>query len=427
MRYPPEPCCQLLMAENKNVRLLLVEVLAQNQGREATRALAMRALVDLHAEVREAALLALKDRPLEDYEQLFLSGFRYPWAAVADHAAEGVVALELRDLVPKLIPLLDLPEPGTPFRMTINNKKTMIVAREVVRINHLSNCLLCHPASFDNADLVRGLVPTRETAPQGYGGNSPGNFVRADITYLKQDFSICQPVQNPGNWPAHQRFDYLVRFRPVTQEARSAFQLKNQNANHYPQKDAVLYTLRELTGQDRGRTSAAWRKGPPFKFTKLPTPQEEAFHISSALVKASPVEQQDLLGQFLVAEDTVYNLALAQAIPQLPIGVQKKTREILTERLIRSSDEVLRQHLVSESREIRVAAIHACGRAEVKALVPDLIDQLADADKDTAKRLRWALEQLTARDFGPGATATEVERAAAISEWREWWKKHGGK
>ncbi len=426
---------QLLMAENKAVRLVLVDVLAQIKGRDATRALAMRALVDLHPDVRAAALRALRERRREDFADLFVAGFRYPWPAVADHAAEGVVALELHDLVPRLIALLDLPDPAAPFKMTMPNKKTVVVTRELVRINHLSNCLLCHAPSFDRGDLVRGLVPTPGEAlpapvstPRYYEGDR-GNFARADITYLKQDFSVCQPVPNHGPWPGHQRFDYLIRFRPASAQEFAAYQLKARDARPiYRQKDAVLYTLRELTGQDRGMTTAAWLKDSLLKFSNLPSPAEQARKLSAALVKASAEKQHELLTLYMVSEDAVYNLALAQAIPRLPAAAQKKGREALTERLIRSPEEVLREHLRAADPEIRLAAVVASGRAEAKALVPDLIDCLATTtDKEVTWKVRQALERVTGQDFGPPSTATLAERAAAVAEWRAWWAKQAAK
>ena len=55
--------------------------------------------------------------------------------------------------------------------------------------------------------------PGGPTSPQYYDGD--GIFVRADVTYLRQDFSVMQSVENPGKWPALQRFDFLVRIRPA--------------------------------------------------------------------------------------------------------------------------------------------------------------------------------------------------------------------
>jgi hypothetical protein len=76
-----------------------------------------------------------------------------------------------------------------------------------------------------------------------------GDFVRADVTYLRQDFSALQPVEEPGAWPKVQRFDYLLRSRPLTPEEAAAIA---PAAASYPQRDAVLYALRRLAKEGGG-------------------------------------------------------------------------------------------------------------------------------------------------------------------------------
>ena len=72
-------------------------------GEKSTEALTQRALFDTAHEVREAAVKALQNRPRPEVRRLLLAGFRYPWAPVADHAAEAVVALEDTGAVPALL------------------------------------------------------------------------------------------------------------------------------------------------------------------------------------------------------------------------------------------------------------------------------------------------------------------------------------
>jgi hypothetical protein len=249
---------QMLMPEDRAVRMLLVELLAKSSCRQATVALAQRALFDLSPEVREAAISALKDRPAEDYRDQLLAGFRYPWAPVADHAAEALVALDDRDSVLQLVPLLDKPDPAAPVYEK-GKSQNKIVVNEMVRVSHLANCLMCHAPSFSTDNLVRGHVPVLgqplDPVTGGYGGGSPGTFVRADITYLKQDFSVQQPVAKHGAWPANQRFDYMVRTRPATFDEIIEGVKKSED---YPQREAVLFALRELTGGDLGNESSKW-------------------------------------------------------------------------------------------------------------------------------------------------------------------------
>ena len=78
-----------------------------------------------------------------------------------------------------------------------------------------------------------------------------GDAVRADVTYLTQDFSVMQPVIDHGPWPDMQRFDFFARTRPLTEE-----ETKNQsNSNSteakaggsYPQREAVLLAIKGLS------------------------------------------------------------------------------------------------------------------------------------------------------------------------------------
>ncbi len=246
---------QMLMAENKPIRFLLVVMLARNPSREASVALAQRALFDLSAEVREAAVRALRPRPFEEFRDTFWEGLHYPWAPANDHAAEALVALHATEVVADLISLLDQPRAEA---LVPANSGQKLHVREMARINHLSNCTLCHPRSLATTDLVRGQVPDPNgpVTSGAYQQERATLFVHADETYLRQDFSIVQPVS--GNWPAFQRFDYVVRTQPVTL-AQEIFG-KPIEPLTVRQRRAVLFALRELTGTDAGRTATAWRR-----------------------------------------------------------------------------------------------------------------------------------------------------------------------
>jgi hypothetical protein len=187
---------QILMHEDAPVRRMLVELLADIPGDAGSVALAQRALYDLSPEVRELALGALKSRPREEYRQVLTGGLRYPWAPVADHAAEALVFLDDQDDVPLLVTLLKKPDPALPVAATGSRP----YLRELVQIDHSANCMMCHAPSASGSDPARGPVPGL-IAIGGGGGQGGGRwsggggasvnsfFVRADIAYLRQDFS----------------------------------------------------------------------------------------------------------------------------------------------------------------------------------------------------------------------------------------------
>jgi hypothetical protein len=197
----------------------------------------------------------LQTRNADNVRLVLLAGPRYPWAPVADHAAEALVALGDQTAIPQLEELAKQPDPRAVFGGT--TKPTVQSVRELVRVNHLSNCFLCHAPATVKTKLVLGRVPVAgKPLPQTpyYGSESPpalivGNFVRADVTYLKQDFSVPQPVLKSGAWPVEQRHDYVVRTRKPTRAEQAAFEA---NPYEYPQKEAVLFALRELRREKDG-------------------------------------------------------------------------------------------------------------------------------------------------------------------------------
>ena len=241
---------QLLEAENGPMRALLVEMLARIEGPESSAALAKRAVFDLSPQVREAAIAELRKRPPETFRPVLLEGLRHPWQPAAAHAAEALVALQDVAAIPKLVDLLDAPNPVFP------EEGAAPQVREVVRVNHFRNCLLCHAASTGGNDLVRGFRPVPgEPIPELYyaSRSSRGNFVRADVTYLRQDFSVRYPVKDAKPWPAMQRFDFVVRVRPGKPEEVVP------RGSYYPQREAVRLALRGLAGFDAGDRSEDWR------------------------------------------------------------------------------------------------------------------------------------------------------------------------
>jgi hypothetical protein len=249
---------QILQVQGGSVRDQLVGMLASVKGEKASQALAQRAVFDVSPFVREAAIKALASRPAAEFRPVLLAALRHPLPFAADHAAEALVALGDLDALPDLVPLLDQPDPAAPAR----DAKGKLTVREVVKVNHLSNCLLCHAPSSSAKDPVRGLVPEKgKSLEPSYHEARSGSFVRVDVVYLKQDFSLMQPVAKAHPWPAYQRYDYLVRTRELTAEEAAALPARKDADDNlsYPQRQAVLWALRELTGLDAGQRSDEWR------------------------------------------------------------------------------------------------------------------------------------------------------------------------
>ena len=65
-------------------------------------------------------------------------------------------------------------------------------------------------------------VPTPDqplpSPSEGYDNSIPEVLVRLEVTYLRQDFSLLQPVADANAWPEMQRFDSLVRTRTLSEQ-----------------------------------------------------------------------------------------------------------------------------------------------------------------------------------------------------------------
>jgi hypothetical protein len=420
---------QILMAEDVPLRLVLVDMLADIDAKPATVALAQRAVFDLSPLVREAALAALRSRPRADSRPVLVAALRYPWPPPADHAAEALVTLEDKDAAPLLVALLGKPDPAEPF--STGKKGTAV--RHLVRINHVANCLLCHVPAVSSEDPVVGVDPqaqlprgagNKATPGGGWGGSQPQSpaqslLIRADVQFLRQDFSVSFPAGVPGVAMDIVRFDYLLCTRPLTRsEYKTWKQQPPPDPTAYPQRDATLFALRALTGKDAGPTTDAWRQ-------LFPNADDEAegARLSEALLKAAPAQRGMLLVRWRDAKEERYTAGLARAVPLLPAALQARAREMLVERLARLPADQLRDRLQDDDVELRHAAALACARKADKELVPDLIGLLLAPEPEVAAGAHHSLQRLTGKDFGPKADAGPEECGAAAAEWQAWWRR----
>jgi hypothetical protein len=258
-----------ILAPMPDMQSGLVKYLSTISHVEATKALARVAIFSADDDVRKAALDALKVRRERDYTDILVTGLHYPWPAVARRAAEAIAKLERDDLLPQLVNLLEEPDPRAPVTEEVNQKRVPVV-RELVRVNHHRNCLLCHAPG--NTGKVSGEAVSAEvpvpgqplTPPSGgYNTSQPNILVRVDVTYLRQDFSALQPVADANPWPEMQRFDFLVRRRTLTDEEAAAYREKltpRESGRFSPYRRAALAALRDLTGRDTEPTPEAWRR-----------------------------------------------------------------------------------------------------------------------------------------------------------------------
>jgi hypothetical protein len=255
-----------------SMKMVLVKYLDSVSNSEASRALAKTILFSPEENIRNAAITCLKNRRETDYTDVLLQGFLYPWPAVQLRAADALAKLDRKDLLPQIINVLEKADPRAPTVENMQGKSVMKV-RELVRINHHRNCLMCHApgqSEANNENVLTAQVPLPSqplpSISEGrYGGNKviPELLVRIDVTYLRQDFSLMLPVADAAPWPELQRFDFVVRTRVLKDDEVQAYKDKFDNLEpgvRPPNHRAALFALRELTGKDTAPTADAWRK-----------------------------------------------------------------------------------------------------------------------------------------------------------------------
>jgi hypothetical protein len=261
---------QIAGAGTPKERLEHIKHLGGVASAEATGELARVAVFDVDKKVRAAALKALSVRRERDYTDVLVKALRYPWPAVAANAAEAVVKLERKDLLPELVALLDEPDPRGPRKEKVGDKE-VLVANELVRVNHHKSCLLCH-APVDPEKVPEGVLAAEVPLPsealpdlsRGYNQQrGPGLLVRIDVTYLRQDFSVMQTVKDADPWPEQQRFDFVLRKRVLSDDEAADLRkrlTKTEEGDLSPYHRAAVRALRDATGRDLEAKSAPWRK-----------------------------------------------------------------------------------------------------------------------------------------------------------------------
>jgi HEAT repeats len=259
---------QVMPAHEPPARKALIRALASVPSPEATRALARLAVFSPDKAVRAAAVEALAVRREEDSTEVLAAGLRYPWPGVAENAASAIAKLKRKDLAPQLRAMLTAPDPRGPRAEAVCGRRET-VAYELVRVNHLRNCLLCHaPAERGKTEeeaLVAEVPVPAGSLPDtsaGYGLSRSNLLVRVDVTYLRQDFSSVQEVKDwsANSWPPKQRFDFLLR-RRVLGAAEGADLRKRLAAGESPYHRAAALALREL-GERDPEAKAGVRRGP---------------------------------------------------------------------------------------------------------------------------------------------------------------------
>jgi hypothetical protein len=145
--------------------------------------------------------------------------------------------------------------------------------------------------------------------------------------------------------------------------------------------------------------------------------------LSADLVDAPALTWGKALAKLRDGKGPEYTQALAHAIAQLDGDRKKSARQALAERLTNLKASILPTYIEDENPELRRAAALACAMKEDMAHIGNLIALLNDRERVVERAAYAALKELTKKDFGPTAEATDAEKAEAVRAWKNWWKK----
>jgi hypothetical protein len=166
---------------------------------------------------------------------------------------------------------------------------------------------------------------------------------------------------------------------------------------------------------------------PAVKEVTKPLADAPADRLFRKLLDASAAEQELLLKQWRDSEDAAYTPALAKALVTLQGDAQRKARAALADRCTRLNDPQRDEALRSDDAEIRRAAVLSCAVRDDRQHLERLIALLQDKEPNVAEAAYAVLCSLTGQDFGPSASSTAEQRAAAGEAWQSWWKKANGR
>jgi hypothetical protein len=165
--------------------------------------------------------------------------------------------------------MLEAEDPREPVKKEVRGKQVNVI-REMVKVNHHRNCMMCHaPANSgptnSNALTAEVAVPGSPLArtSDGYARSTTELLIRLDVTYLRQDFSVKLSVGEAEPWPEMQRFDFFVRERHLSDEEAKRYREKlspKEDGEVTPYQKAALAALREMTGKEAAPNAAAWKK-----------------------------------------------------------------------------------------------------------------------------------------------------------------------
>jgi hypothetical protein len=149
----------------------------------------------------------------------------------------------------------------------------------------------------------------------------------------------------------------------------------------------------------------------------------DAQQLANALVAATGARREELLTKYRDSKGSEYTDALVLAIPKVTGEAQTQARDALAQRSVRFTAATLNEMMRDPDRERRRAAALAAGgkgRDRLGEFAASLVGLTADKESLVVQAARASLKALTGEDHGPEPGASDADKAAAITAWRNW-------
>ena len=247
------------------------EAIAKAQGRRSRKRWSIGPC-SIRTRRLASVMEALHERPGR-VPRALMKALRYPWPPVVRHAAQAITHLNLKELAPDLAALLDQPDPNLPFAVAAENGKQKYLVRELVRINHHRNCMLCHApvgvASREDTRLLGdtpvGPVPSaQESLPPST--SSVYYAFRSGVTVVRRRHLSAAGFLLAAASGRSRQMARAAAFRfprPHAQLTR-----KNRHIVSWPLPSrsitSPLPTLETLTGRSAASASRGLEEGPGY-------------------------------------------------------------------------------------------------------------------------------------------------------------------
>ena len=142
--------------------------------------------------------------------------------------------------------------------------------------------------------------------------------------------------------------------------------------------------------------------------------------LEEAVAEDADEQLMRVLEEVANRQGSEYTELLAKAVAAMAPENKEIARGLLARRLLRMTEETLREKLKDQDTEVRAMAARAAGYKGLTAGYPELVALLRDKSPAAAAEAKATLVKLSGEDFGPPEGAKGIEWYDASKRWEKW-------